>query len=105
MEYHAELVRCRLDHKDFEDMQQSLSRKTKVEKLSEDFEIFYTFRAICTQLPEISYVEHMESRVMAKEVASLELLTIDQCNIVENFGKTKYRLYQWRIVEYCWILV
>ena len=36
-EYHAQLVRCRLDHKKFEDMQQSLLGKTIVENLSVDF--------------------------------------------------------------------
>ena len=75
-------------------MKHSLTGKTIVEKLSEDFEIICTSRATCAQLPEISYVDHMESRVMAKEVAGLEILTIDQWNIVENFGKTKYGLYQ-----------
>ena len=47
-------------------MQLSLSGKTIVEKLSKDFEIFNTFRATCAQLPEISYMDHVELRVQVK---------------------------------------
>ena len=99
VEYHAQLVKCRLDHQNFEDMQQSLSRKTIVEKLSVDFEIIDTFRATCAQLPLISYMDHVELRVLAKEMASLELTTVDQWKTNEKFGKTKYRLRQWRNFE------
>ena len=73
-------------------MQQSLSCKTIVDKLSEDFEILHTFRATCVQLPEFSYVDHVELRVLAKEMASLELPTVDQWKTVEKYGRTKYRL-------------
>ena len=44
------------------------------------------------QLPEISYIDHVELRVLAKEMASLELPTIDQWKTVEKYGKTKYRM-------------
>ena len=45
VEYHAQLVRCRLNHKKFEYMQQSLCGKTIVDKLSKYFETLNTFRA------------------------------------------------------------
>ena len=57
---------CRLDHRKFEDMHQSLSGKTIIEKLSVEFEIIETFKAICAQFPTISYVDHVELRVLAK---------------------------------------
>ena len=38
-----------------------------------DFELVNTFRAIGAQLPPISYVDHVELRVLAKEMASLEI--------------------------------
>ena len=94
MEYHAQLVKCRLDHKKFEDMKQSLSRKTIVEKLYVDFELINTFRPTCSQLPVISYVDHVELRVLVKQMANLELPTIDQWKTVKKFGKTKYMLCQ-----------
>ena len=92
VEYHAQLVGCKLDHKKFEDMQQSLPRIKIVEKLSKYFEIINTFRANCAHMPKISYVDRVELRVLEKEITSLELPTIDQWNPIENFGKTKYRL-------------
>ena len=51
VDYHAQLVRCKLENKKFEYMHQSLSGKTVVETLFEDFENFYTCRATCAQLP------------------------------------------------------
>ena len=59
-------------------MQQYFSGNTKVDKLPEDFEIVYSFRATCAQLLEFSYVEHVELRVLAKEMAILKLPTIEQ---------------------------
>ena len=51
LEYQDMLVKCRLHHKKFKDMNHSLSRKIMVEKLALDFEIINTSRAVCTQLP------------------------------------------------------
>ena len=42
-----------------------------------DFEIIDTFRDTCAQLPTISYEDHVELRVLAKEMASLKLPTVD----------------------------
>ena len=58
-------------------MQQSLLWKKIVEKLSMDFEIIYAFRATCAQFSTISYVDHVELRVLAKEMDTLELPTVD----------------------------
>ena len=44
VEYQAQLVICRLDHGKFEDMHQSLSWKTIIEKLSVEFEIIDAFK-------------------------------------------------------------
>ena len=73
-------------------MEQYLSGKMIIDKLSEDFEILFAFRATCAQLAYFSYVEHVELRVLAKEMANLELPTIDQWKAIEKYGKTKYRL-------------
>ena len=73
-------------------MRQSLSRKTIVDKLSEDFEILYAFKATCSQISKISYKYHVEIRLLAKEMASLELPTVDQLKTVEKYGRTKYKL-------------
>ena len=46
-EYHDRVIECRLDHRKFEDMQHSLSGKVIVDKLGDDFEILFAFRATC----------------------------------------------------------
>ena len=77
VEYQALLVKCRLDHMKFEYMSQSLSGQTMIDNIVVDFEIINTFRAVCSQLPTISYVDHVELWVLAKEMANLELPTLD----------------------------
>ena len=94
VEYQALLFKCRLDHKKFEDMNQSLSEKTVVDKLVVDFEIINTFRTICFQLPPISYVDHVELRLLAKEMVNLELPSMNQSKTIEKFERTKYKLHQ-----------
>ena len=65
-----------------------------MDKLAMDFKIINTFITVCTQFLEISYVDRVELRVLAKEMASLELPTVDWWNTVEKFGRTKYKLHQ-----------
>ena len=65
-----------------------------IEKLAVEFEIINTFRVVCTQLPGILYVDHVELQVLGKEIANLELPTMDQWKTVEKFGRTKYKLHQ-----------
>ena len=76
-EYEDLLVKCRLDHTKFEDMNQSLSGKTVVDKLAVDFDIINTLRTLCSQMPPISYIDHVELRVLANEMANLELPIVD----------------------------
>ena len=53
-------------------MSQSLLGKIVIEKLAVEFEIINTFRVVCTQLPGILYVDHVELQVLGKEIANLE---------------------------------
>ena len=59
-----------------------------------DFEIVDSFRMIGAKLPPIPYVDHVEKRVLAKEMENIELPYGDQWNTIEKFGKIKYRLHQ-----------
>ena len=92
-DYKYRLINCRLDHTQFDDMQQSLSGKVVVDKLARDFEMLFDFKATCAKLSDFSYVENVELRVLAKEMINLDLPAIDQWKIIENFGKSKYRLH------------
>ena len=89
-EYNDRLIRCRLDHRQFDDMRhQSSSGKTVIDKLIVDFEMLFYFKATCTNLPELSYVENVELSVMVKEMISLDIPTTDQQKLVDNYGKGK----------------
>ena len=44
-------------------------------------------------------MDQVELRVLAKDMASLELPTVDEWKIVEKYGKTKYKLRGWRFIE------
>ena len=43
-EYHEKMIECILDHSNFIDMNHSLSGRTIVDKLADEFEIFFTFK-------------------------------------------------------------
>ena len=75
-------------------MTQSLSGKIIIDKLAVDFEIINMFMAIFTQFPPISYVYHVELRVLVKEMKNMELPYLDQCKTIEKFGRKKYKLHQ-----------
>ena len=75
-------------------MKQSLSGKEIVYKLADDFEILFVFRTTCACLPEFSYRDHVEMRVMEKEMAILELPSPDQWKLVEKYGRSRYKLHE-----------
>ena len=94
-EYHHRLINCKHYHRQFSDMlQQSLSGKTVIEKLTGEFKIMFEFKAICTQSPYFSYLENVELSVMAKNMINMEMQASNKWKTIENYGKSKYRLRQ-----------
>ena len=65
-----------------------------VDKLDEDFEMLFDFKATCAKLSYFSYVENVELIVLAKEMANLDFPMVDQWKIIEQFGKNKYKMCQ-----------
>ena len=53
-EYRDKLIECRLDHTNFADMHQSLSRKIIVDKLADEFEMIFSFKESCVRLQNYS---------------------------------------------------
>ena len=88
-EYYDLLIQCRLDHSKFVDMQQSLSGKGIVEKLADDFEIVFTFKATCAHFTDYSYRDHVELCVLSRETSTLELPYVDQWKSLDKYGKSK----------------
>ena len=74
-------------------MNQSLSGKMIVEKLADEFEIFFSFKEACAHLQNYSYRDHIELRVLAKEMSTPELPSLDQWKTVGKFERTKYTLH------------
>ena len=89
-EYHEKLIECILDHTNFVDMNQSLSGRRVADKLADEFEIFFAFKEVCAHLQNYSYSDHIELCVLANEMSTLELPSIDQWKTIEKFGRTKY---------------
>ena len=75
-------------------MTQSLSGKVIINKLAVHFELVNAFRATGSKIPPISYIDHVELRVLEKEMASLELPFGYQRNTIEKFKKMKYKLHE-----------
>ena len=75
-------------------MTQSLSGKFVIDKLAVEFELVNTFIIIGAQLPPISYVDHVDLRVLAKEMESMELPSRYQWKTIEKIGNMKYKLNQ-----------
>ena len=75
-------------------MTQSLLGKFIIDNPTVDFELVNTFRAIGAQLTPISYIDHVELRVLAKEMEILELPSRDQWKTIQKFGKMKCKLHQ-----------
>ena len=75
-----------LDHRKFEDMTQSLTGKVTIDKLVVDFAILDSFKIINAKMPPISYVDHVELRVLDKEMENIEVPYGDQLKTIEKFG-------------------
>ena len=93
-EYYNHLIEYRSDHRKFADMHQSLLGKAIVDKLADDFEMLFCFRATCARLPYFSYRDHVEIRVLANEIFGLDLPFVDQWKLVEKYGTSKHKLHE-----------
>ena len=74
--------------------QQAFSVKTIVDKLSDEFELLFDFRVVCTKFPTPSYPKNMELSVLAEEMIKLEMSTINQWKVIDIYGNTKYKFHQ-----------
>ena len=68
-------------------MTQSLSEKVIIDKLAVEFELVNTFKTIGAHLSHISSMDHVELRVLAKEMEIMELPTGDQCKNIRNLER------------------
>ena len=59
------LVNCRSYYSKCEDMQQDLSGRVVFDKLAGEFKLLFDFKVICARVPNFSYAENMELKVLA----------------------------------------
>ena len=91
-EYLEKLVKCRSDHSKFQDMQQDLFGIFVSDKLVEEFALMFDFKVTCAKVPNLSYAEGMELRVLAHEMVVADLPKTEQWRTVQQFGSNKYNL-------------
>ena len=91
-EYLDKLVKCRLDHNKFEDMQHALSGKIVFDKLTGEFELLFDFEVTCTKVPDLSYIDNMELRVLEHEIVIVDLLNSEHWRSIQQYGSTKFKL-------------
>ena len=85
-------IMCRKDHLNFTNMTQSLTGGITVDKLADEFKVLFAFKEACAHLQIFSYQDHFKLRILAKEMATVELPTPNQWKTVEIFSRTRYLL-------------
>ena len=75
-------MHCRLDNRKFGDMQQSLSGKVVFDKLTMYFELLFDFKAACAKAPKTSYLETMELKALAYDMAIAPLPSPDLWKLI-----------------------
>ena len=80
--YLEKLVNCRSDHSKFGDMRQALSGRVMFDKLAEEFELLFDFKLTCSKVPNISYAENMELRLLAHEMVVADLSNPEHWRVV-----------------------
>ena len=90
--YLDKLVNCRSDHSKFEDMQQALSGRVVFDKLVEEFKLLFDFKVVCAKVPNFSYADNMDLKVLAHEMVVAHFPNSKHWREVQQYGSTKYKL-------------
>ena len=91
-EYLDKLVNCKLDHIKFQDMQQAMSGRVVFDKLAREFKLLFDFKVACAKVPNLSYANNMELRVLVHEMVVADLPNLEHWRAVQQYGSTKYKL-------------
>ena len=73
-------------------MQQTLSGRVVFDKLAEEFELLFDFKVQCAKVPNFSYANNMELKVLAQEMVVVDLPKPEHWREVQQYGSTKYKL-------------
>ena len=56
----------------------------------------FDFKVKCAKVPNLSYAESMELRVLAHEMVAADFPKTEHWRTVQQFGSNKYKLHPWR---------
>ena len=73
-------------------MQQALSGRVVFDKLAEEFELLFDFKVSCAKVPNCSYVDNMELKVLAHEMVVAYFPNPEHWRSIQQYGSTKYKL-------------
>ena len=91
-EYLEKSVHCRSDHNKFEDMQHALSGPLAFQKLAAEFEALFDVKDACTKVPNLTYSDNMELRVLAHKMVIVDLPGYEQRRSIQMYGSIKFKL-------------
>ena len=91
-EYLEKLVHCRSDHNKFEDMQHALYGPIVFDKFAREFEALFDFKFACTKVPNITYSDNMELRVLAHKMVIADLPGSEKWRSIQMYGSNKFKL-------------
>ena len=74
-------------------MQQALSGKVVFDKLASDFELLFDFKAACSKVSKNSYLEMMELKAQAYDMAVATLPGPDLWRFIHQYGSTKFKMH------------
>ena len=86
------MVNRRSDHNKFEDIQHTLFGPVVFEKLAREFEELFGFKFSCTKVPNLTYSDNMELRVLAHDMIMADLLGSEQWKSIQMYGSNKFKL-------------
>jgi hypothetical protein len=88
-EYNARLTQCRMDHSNFENLEENLKGATLVEHLITNFEILNQFKAVKFGLPVMTYASFIDLEILIKEMMDYDIPFEFQWKEIVRLGKTK----------------
>ena len=62
------------------------------DKFAKEFELLFDFKVTCAKVPNISYADNMELRVLAHEMVVAYLPNPEHWRTIQQFGSNKYKL-------------
>ena len=73
-------------------MQQALSGRVVFDKLAREFESLFDFKVVCAKVPNFSYADNMELKVLPCEMVVAYLPNPEHQRVVQQYESTKYKL-------------